>query len=436
MKLEVSIGEAIDKYSILELKYRKISDTNKQYEVQKELSILYECKEYIQKYRFFYQLLNYVNESIWDMTNIIKGKSPEDPEYAMISHQIFEFNQKRFRIKNWFNIVSCSNLKEQKSYSLSHCRIIITNEQTIYDKIPEIHFLSLEYDSISFETPYIDIIKRLFSIPTIDYNSDIDNNRVLLEDFLISENRHIFELPPIRYLAGGLLGDFLQSLSVVNENFISTGIKGIIYLSNNGDVFRYGLENTFHDTFSIISTQKYVKEYCIYNNQEYDISLSSWRDDLTQVLNDNPTFNWKHVYYHKYNVEWGSHKWLDLPYEEKWDNTIVINTTSYRWPHKVDFVKLNELYPNQIIFIGSDIQQFQFFINKTGLNIPFLEVSTFYQLCTIIHSCKLFVGSLSGPLSIAHACHKDRIIGVVSSSIDLQLNDNLTELWPNARYDL
>jgi ADP-heptose:LPS heptosyltransferase len=114
----------------------------------------------------------------------------------------------------------------------------------------------------------------------------------------------------------------------------------------------------------------------------------------------------------------------------KYSNYQLTNSSS------LDFVKLNELYPNQIIFIGSDIQQFQFFINKTGLNIPFLEVSTFYELSTIIHSCKLFVGSLSSPLSIAHACHKDRIIGLVPSTIDRQLNENLTELWPNARYDL
>ena len=142
MKIEVSIGEAIDKLSILELKLKKINNEEKKKEIVKEIKVLDECYTYIKKYEILYNLLIYVNESIWDMTDIIKSISVTDSKFPLISNQIFEFNQKRFRIKNWYNLTSNSNLKEQKSYSQSNCKIVIDNKTTFYNKIPEIIYIA------------------------------------------------------------------------------------------------------------------------------------------------------------------------------------------------------------------------------------------------------------------------------------------------------
>jgi hypothetical protein len=68
----VSVGEAIDKLSILELKMKKIGDANKKKEVQKEINALSACHKY-KEYYLYYNLLMYVNEQIWDMTDVIKG---------------------------------------------------------------------------------------------------------------------------------------------------------------------------------------------------------------------------------------------------------------------------------------------------------------------------------------------------------------------------
>jgi len=57
MLLEVSFGEAIDKYSILEIKRKNITDKYKLIEINKELEILHICKEYIEKQQFLYNLL-------------------------------------------------------------------------------------------------------------------------------------------------------------------------------------------------------------------------------------------------------------------------------------------------------------------------------------------------------------------------------------------
>ena len=436
MKIEVSVGEAIDKFSILELKMKKIGDENKKVEIKKEIEKLSECILYKNEYSFLYNLLTYVNESIWDMTNEIKNKTIEDPHFAFISNQIFEFNQKRFRIKNWFNLLIDSLLKEQKSYSSTYCKIVIENEETIYNKIAEIHFLSLEYDYIYFETPYFDVIQRIFTIPTFLYEVDISNNiqPIFLEQYVIEDSiRHIFELPPIKYLMGGLFGDFIQTLSVINEKFYTTGRKGIIYLSDRGDNFTGGVENTYEDTHLIITKQNYIHSYVIYDNQEYDIDLTSWRNELDTILSINPEINWFDIFKSNYNINWGKHKWLTIQKEDCFKDIVFINTTNYRWPVSTNFKLLYETYSNNLVFIGY-VNQYLYFTKATGINVQFLECNTFDKLCTAISSCKLFMGSLSGPLSLAHACHKDRIIGLNNDNNDRQLNSNLDKEWKNVRY--
>ena len=187
MKIEVSIGEAIDKLSILELKLKKINNEEKKKEIVKEIKVLDECYAYIKKYEILYKLLIYVNESIWDMTDIIKSISITDSKFPLISNQIFEFNQKRFRIKNWFNILTISNIKEQKSYSLSNCNILIKDIEKFKQKIINIYLISLEYDSITIVSNFNTQIKDLINIPIINYIESLSDKEdkidIIFDDY-------------------------------------------------------------------------------------------------------------------------------------------------------------------------------------------------------------------------------------------------------------
>lgn len=429
MKIEISIGEAIDKLSILEIKMKKITDENKKIEIQKEINVLQDCEIYKSKNEFYYDLLVYVNEKIWDMTDIIKSITVEDTQFSHISNKIFEFNQKRFRIKNWFNLLTESNIKEQKSYALSHCRIVVDNEDVFFDKLPEINYLSIEYDVLTFECSFISTIQEFLKIPTILYDEEQIKHLntptiIYLKDFSIptSESSEIFSLKPIIYINGGLLGDFIQSLSVICEKFYETcGRKGILYISNIGDTFRNGLENTYNDIYPVIIKQKYIKEFKIYNNESYDIDLVKWRyDDLVFKT------SWSNIYNNNYNVCWGKHKWLETLYNDKWKDKVIINTTNYRFPYNIDFKLLNELHPNNLIYISSSKDTHIYFENKTQLYINYYQVNDFLELATIINSCKLFVGSISMPFSVANALHKPRICGL-AKNIDQDLDKN----WDN-----
>ena len=192
MKLEVSIGEAIDKLSILELKIKKINNEEKQNEIQKEINILNECYNYIKKYPILYRFLIYVNETIWDMTDIIKIIPISDINFPVISNKIFEFNQKRFRIKNWFNILTNSNIKEQKSYSSCNCKIVINDINLFYDKIIELYFILLEYDYVTIVSNFNEEIMRLINIPIINYIDkklyyDKNNIDIILDSYNIDQ---------------------------------------------------------------------------------------------------------------------------------------------------------------------------------------------------------------------------------------------------------
>ena len=437
MKLEVSIGEAIDKLSILELKMKKINDSIKLLEIQKEIDALADINQYKIEHTLFYKMLTYVNETIWDMTDTIKGMILENNEieFARISNQIFEFNQKRFRIKSFFNTLTNSLIKEQKSYALSYCKIIIPDETTFYNKLAEINYLSIEYDRISFECPFISIVENIFKTPNIDY-TDIDTNTnslisvtINLSEFEISSDiKQIFEFEPIKYINGGMFGDFIHGLSVINEHFYNTGRKGLLYIADGygGDVFRNGLQNTYEDTYPVIIKQNYIQDYKIYNNEQFDINLNDWRKNPL-LWNQNLYHSYKQIY----NIEWGKHKWLTVPIDDKWSDTIFINTTDYRWPEQLDFQSIYSKYNDKLVFISADSKQYEHFITKTGLTIPYIQINTFTELCTMISSCKLFIAALSAPLSVAHAIQCDRIIGNSNQCINFNLN---FELWNNVIY--
>jgi hypothetical protein len=434
MNVKVSIGEAIDKLSILELKQKKIVNEQKQFEIKKEIYELQECNKYKNEYAFYYKLLMYVNEKIWDMTDIVKDMTIDNPAFAKVSNKIFEHNQKRFRIKNWFNLSTVSEIKEQKSYASTHCKIIVNNEDELYSKIPEINYLLLEYDVVSFNCYDISVIQSIFKNPTIIYNSTYTTIPELIvvhiSDYTLHlQERNIFAFDPLTYIIGGLFGDFIQSLSVVCEKFYSTGRKGIILISNRGDAFRYGLENTYNDTYNTIVKQKYVHDYKIFADEIYDIDLVAWR-----YIENLHQHTWPYIYNTVYNIDWGKHKWIEVEQDQKWCNKVLINTPGYRWPY-LDFNLLYSKYKEELVFVSYNKVDYDTFCERTNLHIEYCNITDFGEICRAISSCKLFVGSLSAPLAIAHSVHVNRVCGLYGGCDD-PFNYNLDKIWSNISYSV
>lgn len=443
MKLEVSIGEAIDKLSILELKRHFIEDEEKRRDIDKEIAeISPQCKQYKNDY---YRVLVYVNEKIWNLTNTIKTMSPSEnaSEFARISHEIFEFNQKRFRIKNILNRAQNSEIKEQKSYGQKNARIVTaTSEIQILQKIPEIVYLTIEFDFLFFPAAAEEILKKIVSFAAnsgvLCFYDDVSDAETVIDlnTFCLTETRNVFEPEPIRYRTCGLFGDFIHQLSVVNEKFLETGRKGIIYLHDCGHTFKNGIEGTFNDTYDVISKQPYVKEYRIYNNEPIDICLSTWRNNMSNN-------SWHDIFKKTYGVDWGTHIWLHLPdADEKWKNKIIINRPTYKFmvgfsvetAHKLqEFAKEIGV---DIVFLSYNINDYNEFKNAFKLEMEYYCPTSFLDMCMAIKSCFFFIGALSAPLTIAHACRTNRMV-LAYGTDDADLHERkMVNIWDNVYFDI
>jgi hypothetical protein len=176
--LPVSLGEAIDKLTILDIKCEKINDIRKT-DVRKEYEILYESlKDFIQKYKELYETMKKVNLVIWEQMDILRDGDTSDTEYMKLCKECIVSNDIRFRIKNKINLISNSALKEQKSYKINILHIDLNcSFEYIRLFIEPIRYFSYIYDEIIIQSSYdISVLKKIFDYDnTIKYNMDVSN---------------------------------------------------------------------------------------------------------------------------------------------------------------------------------------------------------------------------------------------------------------------
>jgi hypothetical protein len=149
ISLPVSLGEAIDKLTILDIKLKKISDSRKA-DVQKEYDVLFDIlKEYVRKYAYHYRILYEINLSIWDLQDKFHGKDVTAEEGAKICHTILLDNDRRFRVKAKINTAAKSNLREQKGYNQKKC--VFYSHLGLGDMFwmnGAVRYLATEYDEV------------------------------------------------------------------------------------------------------------------------------------------------------------------------------------------------------------------------------------------------------------------------------------------------
>jgi hypothetical protein len=194
--LPVSLGEAIDKLTILDIKMDKIMDDRKQ-DVKNEYDLLYEkLKEFIIKYKNLYDTMKKVNLLIWDMMNILRNETTDEKQYFKICKECTDYNDVRFRVKNKINCISGSLLKEQKSYKKSRFVIILKTTINSSDCVRVVKYLSFIYDEILIASNFNqDLLKKyfsydmtiLFTFATADWNIVVENESELCNLFVIEE---------------------------------------------------------------------------------------------------------------------------------------------------------------------------------------------------------------------------------------------------------
>lgn len=121
---EVSVGEFLDKMTILEIKSERIKDAAKLANVRKELDALnqiWSASSYAAIYETAdHERLKNINAALWEIEDKIRDKEAAqefDAVFIELARAVYVTNDERARIKKEINQKLGSTLVEEKSYA-------------------------------------------------------------------------------------------------------------------------------------------------------------------------------------------------------------------------------------------------------------------------------------------------------------------------------
>ena len=124
MLVEISNGELLDKISILELKLLRIEDKEKLVNIKKEFETLNPLvvelfENHDSDLQNHYLELARINGQLWDIEDWIRDCEREkrfDKEFVELARSVYIMNDQRSEIKKIINILTESDLVEEKLY--------------------------------------------------------------------------------------------------------------------------------------------------------------------------------------------------------------------------------------------------------------------------------------------------------------------------------
>lgn len=122
INIPVSVGELIDKLSILQVKKGMIKDNIKLSFIEKEYNLLFDkSKIYFNDEEILetYKNLIDVNLKLWkieDELRILESSKSFDNNFIELARSVYYTNDERFRLKDKINNLTNSEIKEQKDY--------------------------------------------------------------------------------------------------------------------------------------------------------------------------------------------------------------------------------------------------------------------------------------------------------------------------------
>lgn len=121
MKIQVSVGEIVDKLSILQIKTSLINDEEKLKNVKNEYDYLYNIvfNEMKIEQSDFFDMVS-INQKLWKIEDDIRDKERDknfDSEFVELARSVYVTNDKRAEVKKGINFKYGSEFVEEKSYS-------------------------------------------------------------------------------------------------------------------------------------------------------------------------------------------------------------------------------------------------------------------------------------------------------------------------------
>tara|TARA_B100001093_G_C26569485_1_gene902323 strand:+ start:464 stop:856 length:393 start_codon:yes stop_codon:yes gene_type:complete len=122
IKIDIGIGELVDKITILEIKRARIKSPEKLKNIEHELSLLNNVKAQLMQTTesdLLEEALKQINEKLWDIEDSIRrceSKKQFDETFIELARAVYFTNDKRSDIKRQINQLQGSQIIEEKSY--------------------------------------------------------------------------------------------------------------------------------------------------------------------------------------------------------------------------------------------------------------------------------------------------------------------------------
>jgi hypothetical protein len=118
----ISLGELVDKVSILEIKLSRVRDPTRRDHVRREHQLLSELmgKQGMGSEAEVYRQLHRVNQGLWELEDRIRAKEAEqafDAEFIEIARGIYRLNDRRHALKRAIDLEHGSQLIGEKEYA-------------------------------------------------------------------------------------------------------------------------------------------------------------------------------------------------------------------------------------------------------------------------------------------------------------------------------
>ena len=120
----VSVGELLDKITILEIKAERIVEREKRVNIDRELSELQACRDALglerADLRPLLAELAEVNRRLWEVEDDLRrleARQDFGPAFVSLARSVYRENDRRAEIKRELNRLTGSQLVEEKSYS-------------------------------------------------------------------------------------------------------------------------------------------------------------------------------------------------------------------------------------------------------------------------------------------------------------------------------
>lgn len=254
----------------------------------------------------------------------------------------------------------------------------------------------------------------------------------------------------INFLSGGMMGDFIQTLYVVKNICQERNDKANLYLVNEGDIWKHGIQKAYNDLEQLIKFQPYINSFQIKTKElaEPYINLNDWRllAASNHAKKDSYDICWSDLLFQFYQFNISKrYQWLNAVHPNIISRRkIVIHRSVHRHNNNFPWQYITSDISHRFLFLTSYPIEYSKFPFKNS-NVELCQVDTINDMTNVIASCDMFIGNQSAPFSIACALDVPRLVELAeepagfymdetkySSNISWFLNNNTKYISPNS----